>query len=64
MGHDHLVQEVRALREAYAERFHYDLQAILDDLKELERQSGRQVIPPAVHRPVAGEPVTTPHEGA
>ena len=46
MQRDPLVQEIRVIREAYAERFGYDLQAIARDLKDLEQRSGRRVVPP------------------
>jgi hypothetical protein len=55
---DPIVEEVRAIREAYAARFKYDLQAIYRDLKEQERQCGWQTVsfPPRpaklVERPV------------
>jgi hypothetical protein len=35
---DEIVEEVRAAREAYASRFHYDLDAMFADLKAKERQ--------------------------
>jgi hypothetical protein len=49
-----LVEEVRAIREAYAARFNYDLQAIYRDLKAQERQSGWQTVslPPRPAKPV------------
>ena len=42
---DPIVEEVRAIREAYAARFQYDLQAIYRDLKAQERQHGWQTWP-------------------
>ena len=36
MQRDSLVNEVRAIREAYAKRFNYDLDAIYKDLKQKE----------------------------
>jgi hypothetical protein len=36
MSRDPLVEEVRAIREAYAKQFNYDLEAICRDLKEQE----------------------------
>ena len=50
---DPIVEEVRAIREAYAARFNYDLQAIYRDLKAQERQSGWQTVslPPRPARP-------------
>ena len=41
---DPIVEEVRALREAHAARFNYDVDAIFDDLKRLERESGWTVV--------------------
>ena len=55
---DPIVEEVRAIREAYAARFQYDLQAIYQELKEQERLHGWQTVsfPPRpaklVERPV------------
>jgi hypothetical protein len=48
---DSIVQEVRAIREAYAKRFGYDLQAIHRDLKEQEQASGRRVVSLQPRRP-------------
>ncbi len=42
---DPIVDEVRRVRDAYAARFNYDLRAIFRDLKELEKRSGRKVVP-------------------
>ena len=42
---DPIVEEVRKVRDAYARRFNYDLDAIYRDLKEKERRSGRVVVP-------------------
>ena len=44
MWHDPIVEEVRAIRDAYAQQFNYDLEAIYRDLKEQEAQSGRAVV--------------------
>lgn len=44
MSHDSLVNEVRVIREAYAKKFNYDLDAIYRDLKEKERKAGRKVV--------------------
>lgn len=54
MCQDPIVEEVRALREAYAEEFDYDLWAIHRDLKAQEAASGRKVVsfPPRRRRPV------------
>ena len=51
---DPIVEEVRAIREAYAARFQYDLQAIYRDLKAQECQYGWQTVsfPPRPAKPV------------
>jgi hypothetical protein len=46
MQRDPLVQEIREIREAYAERFGYDLRAIARELKKLEQRSGKRVVSP------------------
>ena len=40
MQDDPIVDEVRQVRQAHAARFHFDLDAIFQDLKEQERRSG------------------------
>ena len=44
MWKDEIVEEVRRVRYAHAERFGDDLDAIADDLRERERRSGRKVV--------------------
>ena len=46
MHRDDVVKEIRAYREAYAERFGYDLRAMYRDLKEKEQRSGKEVVKP------------------
>jgi len=53
MTEDDLVLEVRAAREAYCERFGYDLKAIVRDLRAKQRTGGRQVVRLEPRRPVA-----------
>lgn len=48
MLNDEVVDEVRAVREAHAEKFNYDLRAIFEDLKKSETEriaSGHPFIP-------------------
>ena len=54
MWRDPIVEEVRQLREAYAEEFNFDLWAIYRDLKQQEKASGRKIVsfPPKRRRPV------------
>jgi hypothetical protein len=44
MERDSIVSEVRAIREAYAEEFNYDLRAIWRDLKEQESKGDRKLV--------------------
>ena len=44
MPQDEIIKEVRAIREAYAEQFGFDIQAIWRDAKEQEGKSGWPVI--------------------
>jgi hypothetical protein len=55
MVRDNILAEVRAIREAYAARFNYDLQAIHRDIKEQERKSGRQLVRLPPRRPQPAE---------
>ncbi len=52
MMNDEIVDEVRAIREAHAAQFNYDLRAIYEDLKKSEAEriaAGHPFIaPPAV----------------
>jgi hypothetical protein len=53
---DPIVEEVRKVRDAYAQRFNYDLDAIYRDLKEKERRSGRVVVPCRAKKAVIANP--------
>jgi hypothetical protein len=53
---DEIVDEIRAVREAYAARFNYDLAKIYDDLKAKEQ--ARENI--ADLRPLDPQPSATP----
>jgi hypothetical protein len=58
MWKDPVVEEVRAIRDAYAARFNYDIEAMCRDLREEEARSGREVVslPPKRIVPVEKEP--------
>lgn len=43
---DPIVDEIRRIRRAYAERFNNDLHAICEDLRKQERESGREIRTP------------------
>lgn len=44
MAEDEIIKEVRAIREAYGERFGFDIRAIFHDAKEHEDKSGHKVV--------------------
>ena len=44
MAKDEIIREVRAIREAYAERFGFDIRALYRDAKEREEKSTRKVV--------------------
>ena len=44
MSHDPIVDEIRRIREAYAAKFNFDLEAIFKDLREKQARSGRPVV--------------------
>ena len=54
---DEIMQEVRAVREAYAARFGCDVRALMAHLREQAEQSGRAVVkrkPRRIEMPEAG----------
>jgi hypothetical protein len=58
---DPIVNEVRQFRDAYAKRFHYDLEAICRDIRAKQTQSGKTVVslpPKPVQAPMV--PTRTP----
>lgn len=50
MTHDEIIQEVRENREAYAERFGFDIWALYRDAKKREGALGRDVVSLNPHR--------------
>ena len=44
MRNDPIVDEIRNVREAHAERFNYDLEAIYHDLKTQEQKSRQSFV--------------------
>jgi hypothetical protein len=44
MWNDEIVEEIHQIREAYAKSFNYDLDAIFEDLRKKEAESGREVV--------------------
>jgi len=44
MEEDEIIREVRALREAYSEKFGRDIWALYRDAKEREERAERQVV--------------------
>jgi len=65
MWKDPIVEEVRRVRDAHAARFNYDLRAIYEDFKALERASGRQyVCLPPKRRTAVAHPGRVDHSHA
>ena len=44
MWTDPIVEEIRREREAYAAKFNFDLQAIYQDIKRQEQESGHEIV--------------------
>jgi hypothetical protein len=44
MARDLIIGEVRQFRDAYAKRFHYDLEAICHNIRSRQTQCGRKVV--------------------
>ena len=44
MWKDEIVEEIHRIREEYAKSFDYDLDAIFEDLRKKEAESGREVV--------------------
>jgi hypothetical protein len=51
MWSDEIVEEVRKVREEYAARFDYDLEAIFIDVQQQEEKSQREVVALPSKRP-------------
>lgn len=56
MSRDSIVDEIRKIRETYAARFNYDLEAIFRDLKDQEKKGGRSVVSFPPRREEASRP--------
>lgn len=54
MTRDPIVAQVRKVREAYAETFHYDIRAICDDLRKWQKETGHQYELPPKRKKGAG----------
>ena len=46
-----VVEEIRKARDAHAAKFGHDLDAIVKDIQEQERKSGREFVSPPPRRP-------------
>jgi hypothetical protein len=58
MSKDSVVEEVRAIRDAYARQFDYDIEAICRDLRAHEATCGHEVVslPPKRIPPTETQP--------
>ena len=52
MWNDPIVEEVRAVRTAHAQKFNYDLKATAADFKKQQKKSKRQVVSLPSKKPV------------
>jgi hypothetical protein len=50
---DEIVEEVRRIRDAYAARFNYDIDAIYKDIKKREKKAGYKFVNGIYHPPAA-----------
>ena len=62
MWQDPIVEEVRAIRDSYAKKFNYDLDAIYHDLKEVETKSGKPFVLLSPKRLISAEKRGSPRE--
>ena len=60
MYDDPIVAEIRRLRDEYARRFGYDLEAICRDLREQQERGGRRVVRRQPKRPSEQRAITEP----
>jgi hypothetical protein len=44
MWKDEIVEEIHQIRDNYAKSFNYDLNAIFEDLRKKQAESGREVV--------------------
>lgn len=44
MWKDEIVEEVHRVREEYAAKFHHDIDAMYEDIKRREAESGREFV--------------------
>ena len=44
MWTDEIVEEIHRIREEYAKSFNYDLDAIFEDLRKKQAESGREIV--------------------
>jgi hypothetical protein len=52
---DPIVDEIRRVRDAHAARFNYDLDAIFQDVKEREKNSGLKFVQGVARQPVPNQ---------
>ena len=60
MRNDPIVDEIRRIRQQHTDQFNSDLHAICDDIRRLERESGREYVcyPPRRIQVVSASPPT------
>ena len=56
---DPIVDEVRRVRDAHAARFHYDLDAIFQDIKKREKKGGLEFVQGVARQPMPNQKLQT-----
>lgn len=55
MWQDPVIEETHNLRKQYAEKFNYNIEAILADIRKRQEQSGRKRVSFPSRKPVSGK---------
>ena len=58
---DPIISEVRAVRDAHAARFDYDVAAIFRDIRAMQEKSGREYVRPPARPVVAPDSPSASH---
>ncbi len=61
---DPIVEEVRKIRDDYAKKFDYDLNAIFADLKKQQESGGRKLVSFPPRKPVVIQTVRQPAQAS
>lgn len=65
---DPILAEIRAIRDAHAKEFNYDIGAIVEDLRRQQEESGETYLPPPPRQAIlptptpVQQPIDSPHQ--